>query len=490
MSKVTLSRQLNAFDVTNLVVGSVIGADVYVAAALGARLLGPASILVWLLAGLIAIVIALSFSRCAAILPKVGGPYAYSRDVAGPFKGFLVGWALLLAEWFSLAVFPVAFTQYFLSFIPGLSPMAQILLKGIFIGIIFLTNVVGVRMAGKFNDLLTIGKLGPLLLLTGAGLVFIVFQPQVALARFHPFLIGQPTHLGQALVLIFWAYAGFELSTLPADEIQDAPRTIPRAIAMGMLIVMVFYLTTNFVIIANVDQSALASSPAPLTVAAENIFGLLPGLGIWGSLMVAAGALISITGADESGTLGTSRLAFAMSIDGLLPRVFSRLHSSFRTPYIGLAILCSTAFLASVIGTLSDLINSSVFLLSFTYFATGISAILLERKYRAALRPRDVVVPALTIAFSALLMTQVTLQQIAIALMLLGLGVPLYTFFSPKSELTELKAKFLSTEAILNRAYRQRDTFLAHLVHHLIMLIYRRKHVQRAWLVEKEHESQ
>jgi hypothetical protein len=87
-------------------------------------------------------------------------------------------------------------------------------------------------------------------------------------------------------------------------------------------------------------------------------------------------------------------------------------------------------------------------------------------------------------------MTQVTLQQIAIALMLLGLGVPLYTFFSPKSELTELKAKFLSTEAILNRAYRQRDTFLAHLVHHLIMLIYRRKHVQRAWLVEKEHESQ
>lgn len=486
MSKVTLSRQLNAFDVTNLVVGSIIGADVYVAAALGARLLGPASILVWILAGLMAIVIALSFSHCAAILPKVGGPYAYVRDVAGPFKGFLVGWALLLAEWFSLAVFPVAFTQYFLSFIPTLSPTAQILLKGVFIGIIFLTNVVGVRMAGKFNDLLTIGKLGPLLLLMGAGLIFIMFQPQVTLARFHPFLVGAPANFGQALVLIFWAYAGFELSTLPADEIQDAPRTIPRAIAAGMLIVMVFYLTTNFTIIANVDQPTLASSPAPLTVAAANIFGLLPGLGIWGSLMVAVGALVSITGADESGTIGTSRLAFAMSVDGLLPRAFSRLHDSFRTPYIGLALLCSTAFLASVIGTLSDLINSSVFLLSFTYLATGISVILLKRKYRVASSPRGIIVPALTMVFSALLMTQVNLRQIAIALMLLGLGVPMYTFFSPKSELAELKAKFLSTEAILERAYRQRDTFLAHPLHHLIMLIYRIKRIQRAWKVNRK----
>lgn len=485
MSKVTVSRQLNTFDVTNLVVGSIIGADVYVAAALGARLLGPASILVWVLAGLIAIVIALSFSHCAAILPKVGGPYAYVRDVAGPFKGFLVGWALLLAEWFSLAVFPVAFTQYFLSFIPNLSQMAQIMLKGVFIAIIFLTNVVGVRMAGKFNDLLTIGKLGPLLLLMGAGLISVLLQPQVTLGRFHPFFIGGPANFGQALVLIFWAYAGFELSTLPADEIQDARRTIPRAIAAGMLIVMVFYLATNFAIIANVDQAALASSPAPLTVAAANIFGLLPGLGIWGSLMVAVGALISITGADESGTIGTSRLAFAMSIDGLLPRAFSRLHSSFRTPYIGLAVLCSTAFFASVVGTLSDLINSSVFLLSFAYLATGISAILLMRKYQGALNPRKAIVPVLTMAFSAILMTQVNLQQTAIALTLIGVGVPLYAFLSPKSELADLKATFLSTEAILERTYHQRDTFLAHPLHHLIMLIYRIKHIKRAWHVNE-----
>jgi Tfp pilus assembly protein PilE len=74
----------------------------------------------------------------------------------------------------------------------------------------------------------------------------------------------------------------------------------------------------------------------------------------------------------------------------------------------------------------------------------------------------------------------------AIALMLLGVGVPLYTFFSPKSELAELKAKFLSTEATLERAYRQRDTFVAHPLHHLGMLIYRTKRIQGAWHVNEE----
>ena len=190
--------------------------------------------------------------------------------------------------------------------------------------------------------------------------------------------------------------------------------------------------------------------------------------------------------ADESGTIGTSRLAFAMSLDGLLPRVFSRLHSSFQTPYIGLAIICATAFVASVIGTLSDLINSSVFLLSFTYLATGISAILLKRKYKMGSGLLVTVVPALTIAFSALLMTQVSLQQIAISLVLMGIGVPVYTFFSPKSELTELKAEFLSTQAILRRTYRQENTFLAHALRHFdIWVIYRVKHIQRAWKVHE-----
>src|SRR5438552_8289587 len=94
------AAKMNTFDVTSLVVGSIIGADVYVATAIGARLIGPASLIVWVLAGMMAMVIALSFAHCVLILPKVGGPYAYVREAFNPFSGFIVGWGLLLAEWF------------------------------------------------------------------------------------------------------------------------------------------------------------------------------------------------------------------------------------------------------------------------------------------------------------------------------------------------------------------------------------------------------
>src|SRR5512139_107914 len=118
MSQHALKKSLTMFDVTNLVIGAIIGADIYVASSFGAAYLGPVSLLVWVIAGVIAIVIALCFAQCAAYLPKVGGPYAYTKAVGGRFPGFMVGWSLWLAEWTSLAVFPVAFVRYLMFFVP------------------------------------------------------------------------------------------------------------------------------------------------------------------------------------------------------------------------------------------------------------------------------------------------------------------------------------------------------------------------------------
>jgi amino acid transporter len=127
MDKIELHSKLTLFDVTNLVVGSIIGADIYVASSFGAGYLGPFSLLVWFIAGMLAIVIALCFAQCAALLPKVGGPYAYAKEAWGPFAGFVVGWSLWLAEWVSLAVFPVAFTRYLMFFIPTLTGFPRLL---------------------------------------------------------------------------------------------------------------------------------------------------------------------------------------------------------------------------------------------------------------------------------------------------------------------------------------------------------------------------
>ncbi len=459
-----LAPKLNTFDVTSLVVGSIIGADVYVATAIGAKLIGPASLVVWVLAGTMAMVIALSFAHCVLILPKVGGPYAFVREAFNPFAGFMVGWGLLLAEWFSLAVFPVAFTQYFVFFDPGISDLGRALLKGTFIAIILLTNLVGVKAAGRVNDGLTIAKLAPLLLIVLGGLAFLGVQPGKFESNFRPLLTGDLSAFGRALVLIFWAYAGFELSTIPTDEVDRPAKTVPRAILIGMLIVIAFYFLTNFVVMGSVGGSVLAGSSSPLIDAAHAMFSspiLLTNAVV---LVVGVGALLSITGADESGTVGTSRLAYAMSIDGLLPKAFSRTHARFKTPYVGLIFLCVTAYVASLLGGLTDLISSSVFLLAFVYFATCISTIVLEKTHSEVSRGLRLkrAIPLAGALFSLILMMLVSPLLIAISLLLLAVGIPIYIFFSPRRELQDLKAAYLSAGAISRRAYHQSQRFLAY----------------------------
>src|SRR6059036_244981 len=458
------SAKLNTFDVTSLVVGSIIGADVYVATAIGARLVGPSSLLAWVLAGAMAMVIALSFSYCVMILPKVGGPYAYVKEVAGPFPGFIVGWGLLLAEWFSLAVFPVAFTQYFLALDPGIDDLGKAVLKAVFIAIILVTNLIGVKAAGRVNDVLTVAKLSPLLLIVLGGFAFVALQPGQFAGNLVPFFTGDVSAFGRALVLIFWAYAGFELSTLPTDEVIQPRKTIPRAILVGMVIVIAFYLLTNFFVIGTVGGSALGASSSPLVDAARATFSSPALLTSVIVLVVGVGALLSITGADESGTVGTSRLAYAMAIDGFLPRAFSRKHKRFHTPYIGLIILCSAAYVASLLGGLSDLINSAVFLLAFAYFATCVSTIFLERKHpRLSSELRwKVAIPVVGMFFSVVLMGLVSPRLIEISLVLLAIGIPIYAFFSPQKELVELKDAFWSAEAVSRRAYQQGQRFLAY----------------------------
>ena len=488
--RVSLRRQLNTFDTTSLVVGSAIGADIFVIPALIARIVGPVSILIWFIGAIIAIVIALCFAYCATILPKVGGSYAYATKVAGPFPGFMVGWALLLAEWFTLAVFPVAFVQYFLTLVPNLPPSYQVLLKAVFTVTIILTNIYGVKTAGEFNDTLTIAKLGPLFFLICLGIAFFALRPNLAISHFQPFFNGNISGVGQALVLIIWAYAGFELSTLPADEVENPRRTLPKALFLGMLIVAAFYIITNVVVMAIVDQATLGASTAPLSLAAAKALSFSPVLSILGGLILTFGALASILGVDESGTIGTSRLAFAMSLDGMLPRAFSKLHPRTKTPYVSIIVLCSTAFIASLTNSLSALINASVFLLSFAYLATCVSAYFLEKhsgKSHSSLGNKLVIV--FGVAFSVLLMTQVNAQQVLISVILFAVGVPVYVLFAPKKDITDLKREYLSRQAILERAYHQGEVYLANVIRHLKLRIYRAKRIKTAWKVKQTKQT-
>jgi amino acid transporter len=475
--RIVLTRKLNTFDVTNLVVGSIIGADIYIATGLSAGLVGPSALLAWVLAGVMAMVIALSFAYCVTMLPRTGGPYAYFREVTNPFGGFMVGWSLLLAEWFSLAVFPVAFAQYFTAIMP-LDAMGVVLLKAGFMTFIVVSNILSVKAAGRANDVLTIIKLSPLLIIVLGGLAFMFANPAIVGSNMNPFFTGDALAFGSALVLIFWAYAGFELSTLPAEQVEKPQITIPKAIVIGMGIVIIFYLLTNLVVIGSVSEQALIASDSPLLTTAHVLFDPL----IIGPLLVgivAIGALFSIMGADESGTIGSSQLTYAMSVDGLLPHSIAKTGKG-GAPYVAIIVLCSTAFVVSLFGGLAWLINASVFLLAFVYLCTCISTIWLMKKYpeRATGFRGKLIIPVLGAAFSLLLLMLTDPQEILVSLALMGVGVPIYMFFSPKKEMAEARAAFNSTEQTLSRAAAQRTRFLAHPIHHLRLYIYRRRKIE------------
>jgi APA family basic amino acid/polyamine antiporter len=475
MSKVELKSELTLFDVTNLVVGSIIGADIYVASAFGAGLLGPFSLVVWIIAGIIAIVIALCFAQCAALLPKVGGPYAYAHAAWGAFAGFIVGWSLWLAEWMSLAVFPVAFAQYLMFFLPGLDQISQIIVKLLFVVFLIATNVVGVKAAGRTNDLLTIVKLAPLVFFVIIGSLYIASNAATVSTNFSPFAPFGIGSFGSALVLIFWAYAGFEISTIPAGEIRDPSRTIPRAILVGISIVTIFYLTTNIVLFGIRPWNLLSSDKAPLATATDAVLSSVPTLALIGGIIVGGGALISVAGSDESGVIGTSRLGYALAADGLFPRVFAKIHPKFKTPYLGIVIQATTALIAAIVGNLTLLIATSVFFMAIAYVATSASIFSLHRKSQAThfhLRG-GMLIPGLGVIFSLYLITQCTITQIALGLALLLAGIPIYVKYSPKKEIAELKEKLLSRESVLRLAYGQEQRFLAHMLLH-IKRFYRR----------------
>ncbi len=456
---------MTRFDLINIVVGTIVGADIYIASAITAGLLGPFSIVIWLLAALCAIVIALVFAYCSYYVPRVGGPFAYVSEAFDDFYGFLTGWSLWIAELLALPVFAIAFVNY-LQYLVPLSGGQQILVKALFLGALVLVNIIGVKAAGRVNDALTLIKLTPLLLLIVAGFGVFILEPARLLDAYQPFAPLGLGNIGPALVLIFWAYVGFEMATFPASEVQDPERTIPRAIVTGMLIVTVFYLLTNFVVYGLIPWDVLSRSPTPLILAGSALFGSL------GALIMTVGALFSVSGSDESGMLGISRLTYALSIDGLFPRIFSRVHPVYGTPHMALLVQGLIAFVLSIYSGLAQLISFSVFNFAFAFALTCLALVVLKREQEAHLPGQDVL-PWVGLSICLYLLYSTALLDKLVGTLLILLGIPLYVYFSPMQDIRHLKALFVSEQAILIRALERKELFLAHFIGFLHR-IYRR----------------
>jgi basic amino acid/polyamine antiporter, APA family len=190
------------------------------------------------------------------------------RTAFGPLVGFLAGWALYLGECVALPVFPLAFVNYLHRAVPALTAGADVPVKVVLILAVTFSNLIGAKKGARINDVLTVTKLLPLLLLIALAVAFAFVRPHQVSGHLQPFAPLGWGGFGKAIVPIFWAYAGFELAVLPAAEVRNPQRTLPLGLLLGMAVATIFYLLTAFAVVAVLPwQEAAASSRSSRSMA-------------------------------------------------------------------------------------------------------------------------------------------------------------------------------------------------------------------------------
>ncbi|HUF50677.1 MAG TPA: amino acid permease, partial [Longimicrobiales bacterium] len=354
-------RKLGLLMCTALVVGNMIGSGVFLLPASLARF-GGISIVGWLVSAAGAICLALVFARLGHVLPRTGGPYAYARAGFGDFGGFLVAWAYWISMWTTNAALSVAFVSYMTVFVPSFNDVPVLGGSAALAAIWLLTavNVIGVRPAGFVTLVTTVLKLLPLVAITIIGLFF--FDG----THFRPFNAsggGAFPAISATVTLTLWAFLGLESGTVPAGEVVDPERTIPRATIVGTLIATTVYILGTVAVMGLIEPAQLVSSTAPFADAARLI------LGPWGAYLVAAGAAISCFGALNGWILLSGQLPLAAARDGVLPAPLARLGPR-GTPVFGIVLSSVISSALVALNYTRGLVDAFTFMILLATLAT------------------------------------------------------------------------------------------------------------------------
>jgi APA family basic amino acid/polyamine antiporter len=314
---------------TALVVGNMIGSGIFLLPSSLAAF-GPISLVGWIVTAGGAIALALIFGRLATTTPKTGGPYAYAREGFGDFAGFLIAWGYWIALWSGNAAVAVAFAGYFSYLVPfvGESQIAGLVAALGPIWLLTWMNIRGVQEAGIIQLVTTVMKLVPILALIVFGVAYIDS------ANFTPVNVsGQSaiSAISACAALTLWAFIGLESATVPAGDVVEPERTIPRATIIGTCLAAVVYIGVTVVALGVMPSEQLAGTNAPLALVA----GVMWGAG--GATFIAIGACISTFGTLNGFTMLTGQVPLGAARDGIFPKPFARL-SRTGTPAFGLIV--------------------------------------------------------------------------------------------------------------------------------------------------------
>ena len=287
--------------------------------------------------GVGAMLLALVFANLGRAHPRTGGPYYFARRAFGDFVGFQTAWAYWIAAWVGNAAIAVAFAGYLGVFWGDVQTTNWLAALVAVAAIWFFTlvNIVGARETGVAQVLTTILKFVPLAVI---GIVGLFYMHGSNFTPFTPAHGGFDWHINAAATLALWAFIGLESATVPAEEVKDPERTIPRATILGTLATTLLYVVALVAIVGVLSQAALAGSSAPFADAANAIWGgTFLGL-TWGK-WIALVAMAATLGALNGWILLTARVSLAAADDGLFPKPFARVHGKRRTPVVRAARL-------------------------------------------------------------------------------------------------------------------------------------------------------
>jgi len=454
-----LKRDLGLLEATTIIMGSMIGSGIFLAPALIAAIivsddLGNGSfVLIWVIGGLLTLCGALSYGELAAAFPHAGGQYVFLKQAFSPFPAFLYGWTIFLVVQTGLiAAVAVAFANYLGVFLPWVSQGNRLVGAGGFsfssaqlvaiLLVVFLTwiNTRGVKEGAWVQNVLTIAKVGALIALILAG----IFTSKGSWSNFQPWL---PSAISGGVLAAFavgmskalFALDAWNTVTFVAEETRDPVKTIPKALFLGTLGVVILYTLANVAYLHVLPVDAASAIPDQ-RIAAEVARILLGPIGV---SLIAAAILISTFGCDNGLILAGPRLYYAMARDGLFLKSAASIDPERGTPVRSLWYQALWTILLLLTGSLGSRgLQLYSDLLTFTSFASLLFNALtvaglfvlryrqpnLERPYRVPAYP---FIPALYLAVALFFLVFIAVgdpRNAGLGTVVMLMGVPVYFF--------------------------------------------------------------
>ena len=369
-AKEGLVRGIRRWDLVAITINGIIGAGIFGLPAKVYALIGSYSLIAFVVCALVVTLIILCFAEVGSRFNETGGPYLYTREAFGPTTAFEIGWLMWLARLTAFA----ANCNLLVNYISYFWPQATTTIWRAFIIVCVVVvlaaiNVVGVRQAAIVSNCFTIGKLIPMLLFIAAGLFFL--NPSAyALGP-----LPTPTAFSQSVLLLIYAFTGFEMAAIPVGEVRDPQRYLPPALLIAIGVVAFLYILIQVVCVGTLPE--LGQSQKPLADAATRF------LGAAGGAIISAGAIISITGNLNILVLSGSRIPFAMAEQRELPPFIAKVHRRFFTPHVSILITAALMLIFTLKSSFVAALTISAIARLVTYGATCLALPLLRRKPQA-----------------------------------------------------------------------------------------------------------